>query len=320
MGFTTDTPFEIASITKTFTASLYELSVQTGRIRSDDTVGRFLGSEVSAKIQAIPLFDLANYTSGLPADNVTSNDTYPSTAMGDYTELDMLNFLANPRFTVTTPGTVYTYSNLGFSLLAVCLQRADGFGNGRMWNADEILRPVVNDILVPLGMVKTKPYTSAISGLLPLGFDAEGNPLATGSPTLPAYDGAGGLVSTPNDMMTWLQFNMGIIESENLGNVLPVVQTPAATGVSDLPTNTVPGLGWFATIIQTSSGGALTIIEKNGDLPGFSSQIAFLAPAECQSAAAGVFVLANEKLTENGNTATTNIAYELLVTMAGLGV
>jgi CubicO group peptidase (beta-lactamase class C family) len=65
MAFTTDTPFEIASVTKTATASVYQRLIQNGRINHKETLGRFISREVSDKIRAIPLFDLANYTSGL---------------------------------------------------------------------------------------------------------------------------------------------------------------------------------------------------------------------------------------------------------------
>src|ERR1039458_9548915 len=62
MAFTTDTPFEIASVTKTATASVYQRLIQNGRINHKETLGRSISREVSDKIRAIPLFDLANYT------------------------------------------------------------------------------------------------------------------------------------------------------------------------------------------------------------------------------------------------------------------
>jgi CubicO group peptidase (beta-lactamase class C family) len=312
MAFTTDTPFEIASITKTFTASIYESFVLRGRIRSSDTLGRFIRPEINSKIQAIPLIDLANYTSGLPADNVNF-DSWPSSAMGDYTDSEMFSYLRNPPFAVGGTGQVETYSNLGFSLLAVALEaaaREDGFG------------PLCcKQILGPLGMVKTQPYGGRIGGQLPRGFDTDGNVASPGWAPFPAYDGAGALISTPNDMMTWLQFNMGIIQAGSLSDILPVTQAPAAPGAtlaaggaSGISADSVPGLGWFISKISNESSVELTVIQKNGDLAGFSSQMAFLPGNGCTTSNAGIFVLTNWQ----NSTVADNIAYDLLFVMAGL--
>jgi D-alanyl-D-alanine-carboxypeptidase/D-alanyl-D-alanine-endopeptidase len=310
MAFTTDTPFEIASITKTVTASTYEWLLQTRRIGQRDTLGQYISHEVSSKIRAIPLFNLANFTSGLPQDNFASNGTLPSSLNGNYTEAELFQFLANPAFPITAPGTTFTYSNLGFSLLAFALQaaaRADSFG--------ALTNPVV---LAPTGMVKTQPFSDAAAAPLPRGFDASGNPTAPGAANFPAYFGAGGLISTPNDMMTWLQFNMGIIRSESLASVLPAVQAPQAAGAANLASNSVPGLGWFVTVLN-KSGTNLKIIQKNGDLDGFSSQIAFIAPNGCSTSPGGAFALVNGGIaTATENSAATNIVYNLLLTMAGL--
>lgn len=311
MAFTTDTPFEIASLTKTVTASVYERLIQTGRIRRMDTLGRYITREVSPKIRAIPLFDIADYTSGLPADDQSSNDTVPPFLNGDYTEADLFDFLANPTFPISAPGTAYTYSNLGFSLLAIALQDA---------TRENSFATLVNqEILGVLGMVKTQSYSTANAALLPRGFDASGNPTGTGWQEFPAYLGAGGLVSTPNEMMTWLQFNMGIIQFGSLSGILSVVHSPATVGVANLSANTLPGLGWFVSNITSTKGSRLAVVQKNGDLAGFSSQIAFLqAQGGCASSAAGVFALVNGgNATATRASAATDIAYDLLFAITG---
>jgi serine-type D-Ala-D-Ala carboxypeptidase/endopeptidase len=311
MAFTTDTPFEIASVTKTFTATIYELLVQRGRIRRNDTLGTFFGPDISAAIRSVPLFDLANYTSGFPADNNGLNNTVPASVTGSYTVADLFRFLANPPFQINPPGSGFTYSNLGFSLLAIALQAASG--------STDFGSVTCREFLGPLGLMKTQPYSDVVGANLPRGFDAQGGTAAPGWLYFPAYYGAGGLVSTPNDMMTWLQFSMGIIQHPALGGALSVTQTPQAAGVPGLSTMTVPGLGWFVSDIEDKSGLKLTVVQKNGDLPGFSSQIAFVRPqSDCASSAAGVFVLVNGgERTETENSAATNIAYDLLLRVAG---
>jgi len=314
MSFTTDTPFEIASITKTFTATAYELLLQSGAVGPYDTLNRFFGGDLPAGFLAVPLFDLADFTSGFPTDNGSvdnggvpvpnANGTLPPSLSGSYSQAEMLKFLSSSPFPLNAPGTTYSYSNLGFALLAIALQSAaksDSFGD------------LINDeVLAPLGMVKTQAYDTAISALLPRGFDQTGTQAGPGSGTLPAYDGAGGLVSTPNDMMTWLQFNMGILAIPTLAGVLTPIQTP-----NSIPRSSItPGLGWFVSDLPGSNP-KRTIIQKNGDLSGFCSQTAFLATEGCSSPSGGAFALVNYH--DSGANApespATNIAYDLLLAM-----
>src|ERR1700722_5246419 len=153
LQFTTDTPFEIASITKTFVATVYELLSQSGRLGSK-TLGQLFGSQLSQQIGNIPLLNLANYTSGLPADNQDTQSTgtvpqpFPASYDCNYTTKDILAFLATASFPITAPGP-YTYSNLGFSLLAFALEasaQSNSFGE-----------LITNELLIPLGMMKTEP-------------------------------------------------------------------------------------------------------------------------------------------------------------------
>jgi D-alanyl-D-alanine-carboxypeptidase/D-alanyl-D-alanine-endopeptidase len=285
--------------------------VQRCRIRSNDSLGTFLGPEISAEIRSVPLFDLANYTSGFPADNNSLNNTVPASVTGSYTDAELLAFLANPPFQINPPGTAYTYSNLGFSLLAIALQAASG--------STDVGSLTCREILGPLGLMKNQLYTDVVGASLPRGFDAQGGAAAPGWLYFPTYCGAGGLVSTPNDMMTWLQFSMGIIQQRSLGGALSVTQMPQAAGVLGSSATTVPGLGWFVSDIEDKSGLKLTVVQKNGDLAGFSSQIAFVRPqSDCASSAAGVFVLVNGgERTPTENSAATNIAYDLLLRVAG---
>jgi Beta-lactamase len=54
MLFTTDNPFEIASITKTFTAMAYEVLLQSGAIGPNDTLNRFLTGQIPTGFLNVP--------------------------------------------------------------------------------------------------------------------------------------------------------------------------------------------------------------------------------------------------------------------------
>jgi D-alanyl-D-alanine-carboxypeptidase/D-alanyl-D-alanine-endopeptidase len=316
MSFSTDTPFEIASITKTFVATAYALLLGDGRADASAVIGPLLPQQVDSKIAQISLRDLADYTSGLPEDNKTAGSTLPSSySPGDYTETSVLNFLADPfamnsSFALITPGTQYVYSNLAFSLLAFALQTAA---------ASDFAQLMAKDILTPVGMMKTQPYVGSLDQLLPAGFESSGAQVSPGWALFPGYYGAGGLVSTPNDMMTWLQLNMGILQIDRISRLLPRMQAPAAVGAKKFPSDTTTGLGWFLSRMSTGKGGELEVVWKDGDLGGFSSYMIFLPRTGCAPSQAGVFVLVNKNAPSSSpQTYSNSIAVDLLFLMSGI--
>jgi CubicO group peptidase (beta-lactamase class C family) len=118
--------FEIGSLTKTFTSSLLAQAVMEKKINLDDPVKKYLPSqlELNKDGKDITFRELANHTSGLPRmmDNFETVPGYNSSdPYKNYTSADMLSYLSN-NVVVTTPGTVYEYSNLGAGLLGLALE------------------------------------------------------------------------------------------------------------------------------------------------------------------------------------------------------
>src|SRR5262249_2432519 len=104
----------------------------------------------------------------------------------------------------------------------------------------------------------------------------------------PAYFGAHGIVATPEDMLKWLKFNMGIIKDTKLTPLLSALQTPS-TSLTDGWGNRL-GLGWFINPARESAS-----VFKDGALFSFGSYIAFLPspnPGVVPSQA-GAFALVN---------------------------
>ncbi len=221
-----ETYFEIASISKVFTATLFQLFVQNGTIANNEIpLGDYFPRGkigLGKQFLDIPLLALSNYTSGLPQDNESAPDE-PAYLPMPYTVLNMFSYLANTDLTVNAPGTAYTYSNLGFAILA---QTASVAAVERIGQFGELLR---SEIIRPLAMNATKLFYQVGFNQLPLGYSShgpKGDPNAPGMAEFPAYYGAGGLLSTPRDMMLWLKFNMGIIQNSTLSSLLPTLQAP----------------------------------------------------------------------------------------------
>jgi serine-type D-Ala-D-Ala carboxypeptidase/endopeptidase len=229
----------------------------------------------------------------------------------------MLGFLKlSNDMMLAQSGTVYAYSNLGFAIAASVLP----FLYGDATQSYEAL--VQNQIWQQLGFSgNTAFFTNVRLDQLPLGYDYDGKtwtPVPAGNKAFPAYHGAGGVVSTPNDMMKWLQFNMGIQQDAVLSPLLAALQNPS-TNVMNGATGI--GLGWFIKG-QVSTNSPFPAIFKDGGLNGVSTYIAFLpAPQEplVMPSPAGVFVLTNAKGLYNslGTEMTQAVAYSVLNIMQG---
>ena len=97
-----DTVFEIGSITKVFTALVLADMVERGEVRLDAPVRELLGPEARLPsrdgIEITPLH-LVTHSSGLPGmpDNFDPDD--PANPYADYTEADLMAFLASHALT-----------------------------------------------------------------------------------------------------------------------------------------------------------------------------------------------------------------------------
>ena len=116
-----NTIFEIASLTKIFTATLLADLVDRQIISLEDSISKFLPDSVAANpaIQKITFKTLANHTSGLPrlpanlasAPGYKANDPY-----AHYDQKALFSFLKD-FVQIREPEAEYEYSNVGYGLL-----------------------------------------------------------------------------------------------------------------------------------------------------------------------------------------------------------
>jgi len=159
-----DTLFGIASVTKTFTATLLAVDVAQGKIKLGGLVKNFIPPvDGAAKFPAnVTLKDLAQHYSGLPRD--------PPVAVHDFHELFQLagQCYATPGCRAKEPETAGFYSNWAFDILGIILGRHDGFApqplpSGNVmppWEPD-----LQKQVLFPVGLKHTASY---------VGFDRAG--------------------------------------------------------------------------------------------------------------------------------------------------
>jgi CubicO group peptidase (beta-lactamase class C family) len=186
-----DTPFEIGSITKTFTALALAAMAEEAAVTFETPVAELLGAKVPAKGgRAITLVDLATHTSGLPRLPAPFEPKDPRDPYADYDDAKLLGFLASHELS-RIPGERYEYSNLGAGLLGHALGKRAGTTFAAL---------VRTRITGPLGMTTTDDATPAI------GHDADGN--AVPPWTFAALAGAGAMRSTARDLARYVRAHL----------------------------------------------------------------------------------------------------------------
>ncbi len=113
------TNYRLASMTKQFTAASILLLAERGALSIDDPIKRFL-PELPGYADGITIRHLLTHTSGI----VDYEDVMPAGLTKQLHDVDVLHLLAAQRATLFPPGTRYQYSNSGFALLALIVQRA----------------------------------------------------------------------------------------------------------------------------------------------------------------------------------------------------
>ena len=192
-----DTIFEVASLTKVFTALLLADAVVRGEATLDDPLQAYVPSGTvvpSFNGRPITLTDLATHTAALPLrpDNL---DAAPDTP-NKYASYGLASLYQGlPRYRLPqAPGAKFEYSNVGPSLLGhgLALQRHVTYA--------ELLHDRVTG---PLGLRDTRLGDNpAARSRRAVGYDIDLQPV--GSTDFGALSPSGGLRSTADDLLTFL--------------------------------------------------------------------------------------------------------------------
>jgi CubicO group peptidase (beta-lactamase class C family) len=294
---TAQTVFEMASITKTFTATMLMQLRDAGRLQLDDPVNRYVpeavylapdGSTVSPTFR-----ELAAHTSGLPRDM----RPVPRTVAELFQRLPSIQAQSEP-------GSEYFYSNLGYAVLGQVLAQIAG------QSYDDY---VTANILVPLGMAGSGFDPAPLRAQLATGYRSvqvtPSGVMAVAARLVDpqgAYNPAGGLLSSAADMVRFLmlQFRDGpvggdqILSAASLAEMWQPVAPTEGTASSTI--------GWFV-----NEFGGQTIVCKNGGLPGFNTQMCALPQAKL-----GVVLLGNTAPQQTGPANLNVLAHRILAALA----
>ena len=264
-----DTIFEIGSVTKVFTSLLLADMVNRREVALDDPAAKYLPEHVRMPERSgkpITLLDLSTHSSGLPPLPGNLN-LDPRSPQADYSVDDLYKFLSGyslPR----DPGSEYEYSNLGAGLLGhllACRARTD---------YESLIR---RRIAEPLGMADTGiTLSDSMKQRMATGHNGMLAPVANSD--LPApLAGAGGLRSSANDVLTFIEAFLGYKEPLLAPAMKAMLQVRRPAGQATV------ALGWHIMSVHGRE-----IVGHNGATGGFHSFAGFDPKARI-----GVVVLSN---------------------------
>ncbi|WP_346950550.1 serine hydrolase domain-containing protein [Dyella sp.] len=115
------TNYRLASMSKQFTAAAILLLAEDGKLKLGDSVRRWLPS-LPASDQGITIHHLLSHASGL----IDYEDLMPPGTTRQLNDGDVLRMLSAETRSYFAPGTGYRYSNSGYVLLGLIVERASG--------------------------------------------------------------------------------------------------------------------------------------------------------------------------------------------------
>ena len=272
----------VGSVSKLITATAVMRLVQERRVDLDAPISRYLpdfhpgdgGHDVAAATVRL----LLSHHSGLQSDdfNAWSNGTelppgYPRPYANNVS-------LASKTTLCAAPGSVMAYSNLGYSLLGLIVEKASG---------KEFATYVRGAILDPLGMESSSfvidERLSSRYARGKRGFRKDVRfSLIRDMP-------AGAFLTSAEDMAKFLSAVISSANGTECGPLAPSTQREMWSRQNDgvvLDLDFAIGLGWWLTPLQSLPGES--IVQHGGDLDPFCAFVGIAPPRSL-----GVFVMAN---------------------------
>lgn len=267
------TLFHMASVTKPFVATAIAQRVEKGRLRLDQRLAEALPELrlTDPRAQSITIEQVLAHTAGLPdvTDYQWGHPQFDEQALQRY-----VAGLSNMQL-LFEPGKGFEYSNIGFELLARIIEVIDGV---------PFETAIRRSILDPLGMkASTLFYPEADKSRLatPHMVDSAGQMRRSAVfPYNRRHAGSSTLISCVDDMLRWLQVNLGDGSFGGVQIVSPKaardLRTPrtADIGGESFPPGARAALSWFVLPLDGRE-----VIAHGGIDVGFMS-ICMFAPRE----------------------------------------
>jgi len=296
---TSDSLFNLASVGKVFSSTLLAQAVERGEVKLDDPVAKYVTElQQGGDIKRVTLGALASHTSGLHR----VPQQYEPRHRGQYSLPDFIRYLNSWQADEGhQPGQQDIYSNTGFVLLPLALQRR--------FNTP-IAQLMQQRLLAPLAMTSTVmavPKPNARGQLAPefrrravQGYNRDGNPVGEPGYIQGTFNwpGTGQMFSSARDMAIFLAANLGALpNNRDLQQAMALAQQ----GVFTVRPRFTQALAW-----QVVRNGELTIVDKNGGLNNTATYIGMIPQQKL-----GIVILSN-----CGGEPATRIGRQIMLALA----
>lgn len=257
---TSHTPFNLASLTKPFTATTLMTLVAEGKLSLDDPANAHLAKSkivgTNGNPDAATVRRLGAHVSGLPT----------LFAMYDHNEANLTpgpdGLLAEYGNLAYPPGTCFEYSNIGFAALSAIASKLTGVEFGTL---------MAQRVLAPLGLDDSFFGTStARLSTVAMRYDASGNAVPDYTTATPA---SGELYASAHDLAQFAMFNMKQGDREQIldDRWIDELHKPVFVGPSGVATT----FGWFTQHLTSGE----RVIFKGGGQPGVATALSMI-PSE----------------------------------------
>jgi CubicO group peptidase (beta-lactamase class C family) len=256
--------FELASVSKQFTAMLIAILKEDGKLNYDDAIEKYLPG---LPYKGITIRHLLNHTSGLPDYQKLMDENWDKSKVA--TNEDILFYLKKFHPVILfKPGEKYEYSNTGYVLLGSIVEKASG---------QEFVAYCREKIFNPLGMTSTdirakKEKDAMVNFALGYIYVPEKNnyvradsfPSSNYTIWLGGRKGPGRISSATADLLRWDR----ALYTENLVNSKTMDELFSAAKLNDGSSSNY-GFGWM--LRRDSVLGK--VVYHTGDNPGYKTEI-----------------------------------------------
>ncbi len=237
------TNFRLASFTKQFTATCIMLLVRDGKLRYDDRLTDIF-PEFPAYGKGITVRNLLNHTSGLQDYEDLWSKQYPDTPgekIPQIHDAQVLKLLEQQSGTVFPPGSKWEYSNSGYAVLAMIVEKVSGQKFGQFLH---------DRIFAPLRMTTTIAYEKGTNEVQHRAFghtkEKDGWHETDQSPTS-AVLGDGSIYSSLEDLAKWDRAlrEHALLSAAEMQPALTPAQVLSGSGKVAEAKPVSYGFGWF---------------------------------------------------------------------------
>jgi beta-lactamase class C len=295
---TSDSLFNLASVGKAFIATLLAQAVKQGEVSLDDPVAKYVTELQQGEIRKVTLGQLASHTSGLTRTPQQSEPGH----RGPYTLADFIRYLnAWQADAAHAPGKQDIYSNTGFVLLSLALQRR--------FNTP-IAQLMEERLLAPLGMTSTAlpvPRANARGQLAPelrrravQGYNSDAQPVGEPGQQQGIFNwpGTGQMYSSARDMARFLAANLGALPDNA---PLQAAMAFAQQGAFTVGPRFTQAFAW-----QRVKNDGVELVDKNGGLNNTATYIGMIPQRRL-----GIVILSN-----CGGEPATRIGRQIMLALA----